>query len=137
MSTDLKQVIASLVYQRADGLTPVEIVDGLSQLGIQSSARQVIQVVERNPKLFVEANGRICAPNSGGRRSERMDMKDMIATVLCQTPAGLVPIQLAEQIQTQFGVKTNTREVLQVVARNSRLFTEEDGRIVNRYGTTL
>jgi hypothetical protein len=137
MSTDLKELIASVVYQREDGLSPVQIVESLAQLGIQASARQVLEIVSKNPKLFIEAGGKICGPSYVGRKSEHMDMKDMIATVLCQTSDGLVPLQLVEELGSQFGLQTSTKQVLQAVSRHPKLFAEVEGRIINRYDNSL
>ena len=57
---DLKDMVLSVVYQSHDGLSPVEIVKALArQFGTQTTSKQVLQIVNKNPKLFVETDGKI------------------------------------------------------------------------------
>ena len=135
---DLKEAIASVACQSSGGLTPVQIVDALSQLGIRSSARQVIETAERNPRLFSQAEGRIFSPPGDYRvKNEHMDLKDMVATVVCQRPEGLVPLQIVADLSRQFGVQASTKQIMQVIARNPNLFADVEGRITGRHGDYL
>jgi hypothetical protein len=53
-------MIVTVVYQSPDGLFPLEILEALArQFGTQTTTKQVLQIVKRNPKLFVEIDGRI------------------------------------------------------------------------------
>jgi hypothetical protein len=134
---DLKEVIASVVYQSSEGLALVQIVEALAQVGIHTSARQVVEIVDRNPRLFSQIEGRICVPEGARKKTEHMDLKDMVATVVCQKPEGLVPLQIAEDLSRQFGVQASTRQIIQVVSRHPKLFAEVDGRITSRYDNSL
>ena len=134
---DMKEVIASVVYQSDQGLSPVQIVEALAQVGIQASARQVIDVVDKNPRLFAQFEGKVVKPTYSQKRTEHMDLKDMIATVICQRPEGMVPLQVVDDLLQQFGVQASTRQVLQVVARHPRLFAEVEGRITSRFDNSL
>jgi len=59
----LKDMVISVVYQSPDGLLPLQIVEAItSQFNTQTTTRQVLQVIEKNPKLFVEVDGRIKSP---------------------------------------------------------------------------
>jgi len=58
-----------------------------------------------------------------------MDLKDMIITVVYQSPGGLFPLQIVEALASQFDTQTNTKQVLQVVERNPKLFIESNGKI--------
>lgn len=58
-----------------------------------------------------------------------MDLKDMIVTVVYQSPGGLVPLQIVEEIARQFRTQTTTRQVLQVIESNPKLFIGVDGKI--------
>ncbi len=60
MAMELKDMILSVVYQSADGLVPLKIVDEISrQYGTETNTKQVLHIVEKNPKLFTEVNGKI------------------------------------------------------------------------------
>jgi len=62
---DLRDMIVAVVYQSADGLVPLQIVETLArQFGTTTTAKQVLQIVKRNPKLFVEIDGRIRSPSN-------------------------------------------------------------------------
>ncbi len=57
---DLKDMILSIVYQSSNGLVPIQIVGELaSQYRLQTTTKQVLQIVDKNPQLFLEENGRI------------------------------------------------------------------------------
>ena len=58
-----------------------------------------------------------------------MDLKDMIVSVVYQSPDGLVPLQIVEALARQFGTQTTTKQVLQILKKNPKLFTETDGKI--------
>jgi hypothetical protein len=58
-------MIVTVVYQSRDGLFPLEILEALArQFGTQTTTKQVLQIVKRNPKLFVEIDGRIRSPSN-------------------------------------------------------------------------
>jgi hypothetical protein len=58
-----------------------------------------------------------------------MDLKDMIVTVVYQSPDGLFPLQIVEALARQFGTQTTTTQVLQILKKNPKLFVETDGKI--------
>jgi hypothetical protein len=58
-----------------------------------------------------------------------MDLKDMIVTVVYQSPDGLFPLQIVEALARQFGTQTTTKQVLQILKKNPKLFVETDGKI--------
>ena len=58
-----------------------------------------------------------------------MDLKDMIVTVVYQSPDGLFPLQIVEALARQFGTQTTTKQVLQILKKNLKLFVETDGKI--------
>jgi len=58
-----------------------------------------------------------------------MDLKDMIVTVVYQSPDGLFPLQIVEALARQFGTQTTTNQVLQILKKNPKLFVETDGKI--------
>jgi len=59
-----------------------------------------------------------------------MDLKDMIVSVVYQSPDGLVPLQVIEALARQFGTQTTTKQVLQILKKNQKLFVETaDGKI--------
>ena len=62
---DLKDMIVAVVYQSQGGLSPVQIVEALArQFDTQTTSKQVLQIVKRNPKLFVEIEGKIKSPSN-------------------------------------------------------------------------
>jgi len=65
----------------------------------------------------------------GERADHTMDLKDMIVTVVYQSPDGLVPLQILEAVARQFGTQTTTKQVLKIVEKNPKLFIEINGRI--------
>lgn len=58
-----------------------------------------------------------------------MDLKDMILTVVYQSPDGLVPLKIVEEIARQYETETNTRQILRIVEKNPSLFKEVSGKI--------
>lgn len=62
---NLKEMMVSLVYQSPDGLSIVKIVELVGrQYMTQTTSKQVVDIVEKNPKLFVEIDGKIKSPPS-------------------------------------------------------------------------
>ena len=53
----------------------------------------------------------------------------MIVTVVYQSPDGLFPLQIVEALARQFGTQTTTKQVLQILKKNPKLFVETDGKI--------
>ena len=60
-----------------------------------------------------------------------MDLKDMIITIVYLSPEGLSPLDIVERVDHQFGIKTTTKKVLQIVEANPKLFIEVQGKIKN------
>ena len=60
-----------------------------------------------------------------------MDLKDIIVTIVYLSPDGLSPLDIVERINDQFGIKTTTKEVLQTVGANPKLFLQVQGKIKN------
>ena len=63
-----------------------------------------------------------------------MDLKDQIVSVVYQSPGGLGPVQIVEALATQYDVQTNSKQVLQVITKNPKLFVEEAGRFKSPSG---
>ena len=58
-------MIVTVVYQSPDGLFPLQIVEALArQFGTQTTTKQVLQILKKNPKLFVETDGKIKSPSN-------------------------------------------------------------------------
>ena len=58
-------MIVTVVYQSPDGLFPLQIVEALArQFGTQTTTNQVLQILKKNPKLFVETDGKIKSPSN-------------------------------------------------------------------------
>ena len=58
-----------------------------------------------------------------------MDLKDMIVAVVYQSPGGLGPAQIVEALAHRFDTQTTSKQVLQIVAKNPKLFVEIEGKI--------
>lgn len=58
-----------------------------------------------------------------------MELKDMILSVVYQSPDGLFPLKIVEEITRQYGTETTTKQVLRIVEKNPKLFTETNGKI--------
>ncbi len=58
-----------------------------------------------------------------------IDLKDMIVKIVYLSPEGLSLIEIAKRVDQQFGIKTNTKKVLQIVEANPELFIEVQGKI--------
>jgi hypothetical protein len=60
---DIKDKIEQVVYESKDGLFLLEITEGVTnRFKIQVNSRQIEEVIKKNPKLFVEVDGKIKAP---------------------------------------------------------------------------
>ncbi len=60
---ELKDQIVSIVYQSPTGMSPLQIVEALeSHYNIKSNSKAVLQVLEKNRKLFTEIDGRFKSP---------------------------------------------------------------------------
>ncbi len=60
---DIKDMVVQVVYESKDGLFLLAIAEAVtSRFKIQMNSRQVEEIVKKNPKLFVEVDGRIKAP---------------------------------------------------------------------------
>ncbi len=60
---DIKDMFVEVVYERADGLSLLEIVEATSKrFQTQVTTRQVDQIIRKNPRLFVEKEGKIRCP---------------------------------------------------------------------------
>jgi hypothetical protein len=132
-SMDLKEMMVSAVYDSHDGLVPLEIIEAVSRrFGAQVNTKQVLQTVRANPKMFVEVEGRVRRPLDAASEpaAPRMDLKEMMVTVVYESPEGLVPLEIIEAVSRRFGAQTNTRQVLQTVSNNPKLFVETGGRVM-------
>jgi len=58
-----------------------------------------------------------------------MDLKDMIMTIVYLSPDGLSPSDIVERVGHQFGIKTTSKKVLQIVEASPKLFIEAQGKI--------
>ena len=60
---DIKDMIIQVVYESKDGLFLLAIAEAVTRrFKIQMNSRQVEEVIKKNPKLFVEMDGKIKAP---------------------------------------------------------------------------
>jgi len=60
---DIRDEIVQVVYESKDGLFLLEITEAVTnRFKMQVNSRQIEEVVRKNPKLFVEINGKIKAP---------------------------------------------------------------------------
>ncbi len=135
---DLKQMIVSVVYESPEGLVPLDVVDAVTRrFGAHSNTSQIMQTVRSNPKLFAESGGRVRKPSDSPPElsDSNMDLKQMIVTAVYESPEGLVPLDLVEAVTRRFGAKPTTRQVLQVVSANPKLFLESEGRIKKPSGS--
>ncbi len=129
---DMKEMIVVVVYENPDGLVPMDVADAVSRrFGAQLNTKQVLQTVRANPKLFVESEGRVKRPSDSvpERAGSRMDLKEMMVAVVYESPDGLVPVDVAEAVGRRFGAQINTKQVLQAVKANPKLFVETHGRV--------
>jgi len=58
-----------------------------------------------------------------------MDTKDMIVEVVYENKDGLFLLQIGEAVNKRFNTHMTTREVEQIIKKNSKLFVEENGKI--------
>ena len=62
---DLKDMIVKIVYLSPEGLSLMEIVKSVDQqFGIKTTTKKVLQIVEANPELFIEVQGKIKSPSN-------------------------------------------------------------------------
>ena len=62
---DIRDMVVELVYDNKDGLFPLQIAEGVNKrFKTNVTTRDVEQVIKKNPKLFVEENGKIKCPPS-------------------------------------------------------------------------
>jgi len=60
---DIRDEIVQVIYESKDGLFLLEITEAVTnRFKIQVNSRQIEEVIRKNPKLFVEVNGKIKAP---------------------------------------------------------------------------
>ena len=60
---DIRDKVVEIVYESKEGLFPLAIAEAVSKrYSIPVNSRQVEDVVRKNPKLFIEAAGKIMAP---------------------------------------------------------------------------
>ena len=60
---DIRDEIVQVVYESKDGLFLLEITEAVTnRFKMQVNSRQIEEVIRKNPKLFVEINGKIKAP---------------------------------------------------------------------------
>ncbi len=129
---DLKDMMVAVVYENPDGLAPLDVAEAVGRrFGAQINTKQVLQTVSANPKLFVEAEGRVRRPSDGVSEpaGSGMDLKEMMVAVVYESPDGLAPLDVAEAVSRRFGAQINTKQVLQAVRANPKLFVETQGRI--------
>ncbi len=130
---DLKEMMVTIVYQSKDGMVPLDIVEALGhRFGFQTTSKQVMEAVRRNPKLFVESEGRVIRPSGSGQRAteQKTSLTDMIVALVYQNPAGMVPLDIVQGLDSQYEVQTSAKKVLQVVREHPRLFVEKGGRVM-------
>ncbi len=61
---DIKDMIVEVVYENANGLSLLEIVETVSKrFQTQVNTRQVDQIIRKNQKLFIEKDAKICSPS--------------------------------------------------------------------------
>jgi hypothetical protein len=58
-----------------------------------------------------------------------MDIKQMMVSVVYESPDGLVPLEVVDAMAHRFGVQCTTRQVLQTATAHPRLFVESGGRV--------
>jgi len=62
---DSSNMILQIVYESKDGMYPLEIAEAVSKkFNTHMTTREVEQTIKKNPKLFVEENGKIKSPNN-------------------------------------------------------------------------
>jgi hypothetical protein len=60
---DIRDMVVEIVYENKDGLFLLQIGEGVNKrFNTHITTRDVEQVVKKNPKLFVEENGKIKCP---------------------------------------------------------------------------
>ncbi len=60
---DIKDMVVQVVYESGDGLFPLAIAENVARrFEVHVNSRQVEEVIKKNPKLFIEVDGKIKAP---------------------------------------------------------------------------
>ena len=58
-------MIVKIVYLSPEGLSLMEIVKSVDQqFGIKTTTKKALQIVEANPELFIEVQGKIKSPSN-------------------------------------------------------------------------
>ena len=58
-------MIVKIVYLSPEGLSLIEIVKSVDQqFSIKTTTKKVLQIVEANPELFIEVQGKIKSPSN-------------------------------------------------------------------------
>lgn len=64
-----------------------------------------------------------------------MDLRDMIVSVVYQSLNGLGPLGVVEELAKQYNVKTHSKEVLQILEKNPKMFEPVEGKFRAPSGT--
>jgi argonaute-like protein implicated in RNA metabolism and viral defense len=133
LKMDSKDMISEVVYEIKDGLFPLEIAEAVEKrFNTRMTTLEVERIIKKNPKLFVEMDGKIKSPSPAGeKRSKPIDSKDMIVGVVYEIKDGLFPLEIAEAIEKRFNTRMTTLEVERIIKKNPKFFVEIDGRIKN------
>jgi hypothetical protein len=60
---DIRDMVVEVVYDNKEGLFPLQIGEAVNKrFQTHITTRDVEQVIKKNPKLFVEENGKIKCP---------------------------------------------------------------------------
>jgi len=60
---DIRDMVVEVVYDNKEGLFPLQISEAVNKrFQTHITTRDVEQVINKNPKLFVEENGKIKCP---------------------------------------------------------------------------
>jgi hypothetical protein len=135
---DLKGMVVAVVYESPDGLAPVDLLEVLTRrFGVESTTKQVLHTVRANPRLFIETEGKVKRPSDSLAEfaDSKMDLKDMMVAVVYESPDGLTPVDVVEAMTRRFGLESNTKQVLQAVRANPKLFVEMEGRVKRPSGS--
>ena len=58
-----------------------------------------------------------------------MDTRDMVVEVVYDAPNGLILMDIGEAVNKRYHTPLSTRDVEQIIDKNPKLFTEENGKI--------
>ena len=60
---DIRDMVVEVVYENKNGMYLLEIGEAVNKrFNIHMTTREVEQIIKKNPKLFVEENGKIKSP---------------------------------------------------------------------------